>query len=217
MLMRKRSELLVLVALAVGAVALVGAAGASASVKSGNLVKNGKAEVGAAGADGTQTVTPPRWTTTGPFTEVLYGTDGFPDLTVSAAIHGGTAFFAGGYTTTVTRAKQSRRVPLRWLRFVKRHRVRATLSAALGGYAGQADYATVVARFLDRRGHRLKTLKVGPVTVADRNSVTSLLTRGASARVPARTRKITFVITANYFDGVYNDGYVDNVRLILKR
>jgi hypothetical protein len=63
----------------------------------------------------------------------------------------------------------------------------------------------------------LKTLQIGPVTVSAPKGLTKLLPRTASIAVPAQTLAITIVITSTRVDGQYNDTYVDNVSLILKR
>jgi len=90
-------------------------------------------------------------------------------------------------------------------------------SADLGGYGSQADQATVTATFLDKNGHKVKPFKVGPVTSAARTNETALLLRTATCKIPAATRKIKVVITLTRLAGSYNDGYADNVSLLLKR
>jgi len=148
---------------------------------------------------------------------VLYGAaGGFPDATVSAAIKGGKAFFAGG-NAGVSTATQSRAVPSGWSGSVKGGQVKAVLSADLGGFASQADHAVVTAVFLDKSGHSIASFKIGPVSTAARKSQTTLLLRTATRRVPSATRKIKVVVTSTRVDGTYNDGYADNVSLALKR
>jgi hypothetical protein len=49
---------------------LAGGAGGATAVTSGNLVRNGGAEVGAAAVDDAHVVAPAGWTTTGVFTAV---------------------------------------------------------------------------------------------------------------------------------------------------
>lgn len=93
---------------------------------------------------------------------------------------------------------------------------RATLSARLGGWRDQRDYATVRAAFLDAAGKTLGSLTVGPVTPADRDNQTTLLPRSVTGSVPAKARRARIVISASYLDGaVYNDGYVDDISLTL--
>jgi len=131
--MRRKVEALTIAAVSLGALALalLGAATASAAVMSSNLVTNGGGEVGQAASDNTQIFAPMGWKTTGQFTAVLYGASGgFPDATVSTAISGGNAFFAGG-STGLSTATQTRSVPSSWSIWVKRGKVKAVLSADL--------------------------------------------------------------------------------------
>jgi hypothetical protein len=217
--MRSRLVALTIAAVSLGALALalLGAATASAAVTSHNLITNGGGELGQAASDNTQIYAPTGWKTTGQFTAILYGASGgFPDATVSTPIGGGNAFFAGGNVALST-ATQTLSVPSSWRSSVKHGKVKAVLSADLGGYASQGDQATVTAIFLDKKGHKVKSLKVGPVTTAARSSETTLLLRTATRSVPTATRKITVVITSTRVDGTYNDGYADNVSVILKR
>ena len=217
--MPRRISVLVFAALSCGALALAlaGAAAASSSVTSPNLVINGGAELGQAAADDTQIIAPPGWKTTGEFTAVLYGASGgFPDATVSAVIGGGKAFFAGGNTGLST-ATQTRSVPSSWRSWVQRGRVKTVLSADLGGFEGQSDDATVTALFLNKSGKKVKSLRIGPVTPAARNGQTELLPLSATHSIPTATRKIKIVITSTRFNGTYNNGYADNVSLVLKR
>jgi len=60
-------------------------------------------------------------------------------------------------------------------------------------------------------------LQIGPVTVSARSGLTKFLPRTATVAVPAQTQSVTIVITATRVDGQYNDAYVDNVSLVLKR
>ena len=216
--MRTRFGLLACAALSCGVLvlALGGEAAVARTVKSANLVTNGGAELGQAAANSGQIFAPQAWTTTGEFTQVLYGASGFPTAAISKAIKGGKAFFAGGNVALST-ATQTDSVPPSWLKQVQRGRVKAVLSADLGGYGGQQDSATVVAHFLDSGGVELKTLLIGPVTVSARSGLTKLLLRTATVAVPAQTQGITIVITSTRVDGQYDDAYVDNVSLVLTR
>jgi hypothetical protein len=94
-------------------------------------------------------------------------------------------------------------------------KVTATLSALLGGYATQTDHATVTATFLNAAGAPAGAVGLPTVAPAERGSVTALVARSASAPVPAGTRGISVRIDAIRDEGSYNDGYVDNVRLVL--
>jgi hypothetical protein len=58
-------------------------------------------------------------------------------------------------------------------------------------------------------------VSIGPVTTTNRGGRTLLLPRAASVAVPDLTRVIEVVITARRSEGVYNDGYADNLSLAL--
>jgi hypothetical protein len=94
-------------------------------------------------------------------------------------------------------------------------KVGATLSALLGGYSTQTDHAAVTATFLNGAGAPAGAVGLPTVTPAQRNQVTALVARTASAAVPAGTRQISVRIDAIRDEGSYNDGYIDNVSLVL--
>jgi hypothetical protein len=201
----------------------IGGIAAQAAVPSGNLIVNGGAEVGTGSSDSSTTapVPIPGWATTTNFTEHTYdaaGSTAFPDVNASAAISGGSQFFAGGPDNgsgnTVETATQNIDVSSAATE-IDAGGVSATLSADLGGFATQTDNAGVTATFLGSDGQKLGTLTIGPVTAADRNGVTESLPRTGSATLPASTRTIRVVITATKVEGSYNDAYIDNVSLSL--
>jgi hypothetical protein len=201
----------------------IGGIAAQAAVPSGNLIVNGGAEVGTGSSDSSTTapVPTPGWATTTNFTEHTYdaaGSTAFPDVNASVAISGGSQFFAGGPDNgsgnTVETASQNVDVSSAATE-TDAGGVSATLSADLGGFATQTDNAGVTATFLGSDGQQLGKLTIGPVTAADRNSVTKLLPRAGSATLPASTRTIRVVIIATKVEGSYNDAYIDNVSLSL--
>src|SRR3954471_6450670 len=193
---------------------LIVPATAGAQVPSGNLLTNGDAEAVAGSADGTTVVAPPGWTTDGPFTEVAYGAPAFPTTDDGASWGGGASFFAGGPDNAASSATQVVSVAGAAAQ-IDRGGVPATLSALLGGYLTQADSAAVTATFLSAASGALGPLVAGPVTPDDRQSETVLLSRTATATVPAGTRSISVRIDATRIEGAFNDGYIDNVSLTL--
>jgi hypothetical protein len=200
--------------LAALAIALVAAAPAGATVPSGNLLVNPGAEAGAGSPDSSQILPPPGWTVESNFTVVQYGAPDFLTTADSANLGGGANFFAGGPTTPGSAATQivnvSGAAPE-----IDAGKVQANLGAQLGGYSSQTDHATVTATFLSAAGGALGTLALPTVTATDRNSVTALIARSASAAVPGGTRSISVRIDAIRDAGAYNDGYIDNVQLVL--
>jgi hypothetical protein len=200
-----------LLVLGAGLIALLSVPARAASTRTqtgGNLLQNGGAEAGPGATGDSQVVAPPGWTTSGSFTAARYGTQGLP------AAGSGANLFAGGPGSTVSTAVQTVSVSADAVAIDSGQR-RATLSASLGGWADQDDFATVEALFLDDGGSSLGSLAIGPVTEPDRNGQTVLLPRSSKKLVPAGTRSIRVVITAEREQGSYNDGYIDDVALVL--
>jgi hypothetical protein len=196
------------------AVALLAAAPADAVVPSGNLIVNPGAEAGAGAPDASQQLPLPGWTVESTFTAVEYGAPGFLTVADGAALGGGANFFAGGPGGATSAGTQVVDVSGAAAE-IDAGKVTATLSALLGGYATQTDHATVTATFLNAAGAPAGTVGLPTVAPAERGSVTALVARSASGPVPAGTRGISVRIDAIRDEGSYNDGYVDNVRLVL--
>jgi hypothetical protein len=201
-------------ALALAALAL-GAAPAGATVPSGNLVVNPGAEA-SPGAPDNSTIDPPQgWTTTaGELTAVQYGASGgFPTTADGAALGGGANFFAGGNAAESSATQfidVSQATPE-----IDSGTVTATLSALEGGFSGQDDFATVTLRYLDASGATIDLISLPPVRLADHGDATELLPRADTGKVPAGTRALQVTIDAVRNSGQYNDGYADNVSVVL--
>lgn len=214
--MKARGILGACLAIAALAVVVQTAAGRGNAASSGNLIKNGGAELGGA-VTSTSSVIPriPGWAKTGNFTTVRYGAPGgFPDAAISQKINGGKNFFAGGPANPNSRATQLVSV-VGQSASIDKGKVTATLSGYLGGYSSQRDSLTVIATFLDGAGKTLGSVRIGPVSPAQRKNETTLLLRSARASVPAKTRKLAIHVNAVRTDGSYNDGYADNLSLTL--
>jgi hypothetical protein len=195
------------------ALLLAFAPAAAAEVPTGNLVVNGGAEDGAA-AVGDADVAPPDspWNASAGFTQHTYGGD-FISTSVAQRIGGGNAFFAGGPGAASSNATQSI-TGLDAIPEVAAGAVTARLSACLGGYLGQGDAMTITAVF--KSGDDvLATSTIGPGTAAQRGSRTDLVPAAATRTVPATTDQVVVTLTANRTEGIYNDGYADNVALEL--
>jgi hypothetical protein len=202
-----------LLAVAAG-LALAAAAPAGAAVPSGNLVVNPGAEAGPGAPDSSQQAPPPGWTVESTFTAVQYGAPAFLTAADSTALGGGANFFAGGPGGAASAATQVIDVSGAAAE-IDAGKVAATLSALLGGYSSQTDHATVTASFLNAAGAPAGAVALPTVTAAERNLTTALIARTASAAVPAGTRQISVRIDAIRDEGSYNDGYIDNVSLVL--
>ena len=139
-------------------------------------------------------------------------------MNASAAVGGGSQFFAGGPDNgagnSVETAAQTIDVSMVATE-IDAGGVAATLSADLGGFASQEDQAKVAAAFLGASGQQLGDLTIGPVTAEDRSEATKLLPRTGSITVPQSTRSIRVTMTATKLAGAYNDAYLDNISLSL--
>ncbi len=191
----------------------VGPGWASAAAPTANLLQNPGAEAGPGSPDGVVIDAPPSWTTTASFTATQYGATGFPTTAQSASIGGGSNFFAGGNTALAT-ATQTVDVSAARSQ-IDAGTQPATLSGYLGGFASQTDTMSVTATYLGASGNSLGSLRIGPVTAADRGGQTALLRRVASGTIPVGTRSIRVVMTATRLEGTSNDGYADNISLTL--
>jgi hypothetical protein len=178
-----------------------------------NLVVNGDAEAGQSLPQKNSTNVP-GWTTTGNFTSVNYGYDDYPSLLSPGATNRGKKLFSGGTNDPISTASQSIDVtPIAVP--IDRGQITYAFSAWIGGWSSQADYATVAATFYGSTNARLGGVTLGPVTAADRQGLTALLRRAAEGTLPAGTRSIGVKVTSTRFESSSNDGYTDNISLIL--
>jgi hypothetical protein len=177
---------------------------ASGAVSAGNLLIDPGAEQGGYGD----------WETANGFVIEQYGAANRPSAAVGASIGGGANVFAGGSEATVSTARQTVDVSSS-ASDIDAGTVAVTLSGYLGGLDDENDYAEVTAEYQGANAQALGQLKIGPVTAADRANKTALLSRMANGTVPAGTRRIRVTITATRVDGIYTDGYADNLSLVL--
>jgi hypothetical protein len=205
-----------LTAVAVASASPWALAGQPASVFDRNLIFNGDAEANAGADDETIVVRPLGWTTTGQFGVFKFGgISGFPDRNAPGPPHRGSNFFTGG-DAPVSTASQIVDVASA-AKEVDGGSVRYTFSAWLGGYDAQEDYGTASASFLDGNKQRLGGVLLGPVTPADRHDRTGFVQRSHSGTLPRGTRTVRVTMTAKRVVGTSNDGYIDDVSLILRR
>ena len=204
------------VPLAAALLASIGLAGLSpAHAQFGsNLIVNGNAEAGIGSSDGS-VVAVPNFTTTGNFTVVQYAAgNGFPAPTDPGPVARGLNFFAGGPTNASSSASQLINL-LPESSVINAGGASFTLSAFLGGYSGQGDNAVLSVSFLGMGGATLGTVALGPVTPADRGSATGLLFRTTNGFVPVGAQSANVNLQMTRIDGDYNDGYADNLSLVL--
>jgi hypothetical protein len=194
-------------ALVVIAAFIAGAPAASAAASFGaNLIVNGDAE--------TNTVSD--FTSSVGFQTLSYAFGGgFPVAGDPGVSEGGSYFFYAG-ETAVTTASQSIDVSA-LATAIDAGTSGYTLSALLGGFLTQDDDASLSLTFLSAGNLALGGAAIGPVTAADRNNLTALLDRSTNGLVPIGTRAIDVLLTQTRFQGSSNDGYADNLSLVLTK
>jgi hypothetical protein len=181
-----------------------------------NLVVNGNAETGVGASGPSRVVKPPGWKTTGQFTLVKYGASGgFPDKNSPGPKQRGLNFFAGG---NVARSTGTQTIDLSAAAAdIDAGSVSYAFSAWLGGFSSQRDNAKATVAFAGADGGALGSATLGPVTTAERQGATGLLLRQRSGAVPTGARSASVTLVSTRFEGSYNDGYIDNVSLVLKK
>ncbi|HTQ13581.1 MAG TPA: calcium-binding protein [Rhizomicrobium sp.] len=182
-----------------------------------NLVVNGDAETGAQAADFSSTDAPAGWTVTGSFTQVQYAAGGPSDLNAAdgAAVYGGNGYFAGGVSSGLATAFQTIDVGA-YASAIDAGTLNFDASGDFGGYLSQNDNMVLNLTFYAADGATsLGTVSVGGVNATDRGGATELLYEEASGAIPGGTRFIKVELDATRTDGSYNDGYADNISLVL--
>lgn len=180
-----------------------------------NLIVNPGAELGV-GAGSTGAVVPvPGWITSSHFTVIRWGAGGgFPALSDPGPALRGLNFFAGGPINSTSTASQTINVSS-GAAAIDAGLARFDLAGFLGGYFNQPDDASLQANFLSATNTSLGTAAIGPVTNADRANLTALLLRTTTGVVPVGTRGIQVTLSMRIFGGTYNDGYADELSLVL--
>ena len=197
-------------------VAMVGGTAGRADAAFGvNLIVNSGAEAGQGSLSGAD-VPVPGWTKTGSFTAVAYAAGGgFPSETDPGPAARGLNFFFGGFGGGDVSTGSQVIDASADAAFIDAGGVSFNLSGFLGGYASQNDTASLSASFLGAGGLTLGSAIIGPVTNVDRGDVTGLLFRSTSGVVPIGTRSINIVLEMRRQAGDANDGYADNLSLVL--
>lgn len=179
-----------------------------------NLVRNGGAESGPASSNGVTPMRVPYWSRVGrlPLENIVaYGYDGYPAVSSPGpSSRGRNLFFGGVYPL----AGATQTVNLRhFAQVIDTGKIRYAFSAYLGGWESQADYAQAQLKFLPGGA----THQLGPITYLQRKSVTGLWLRLITGYIPKGTRSAQITLLSTRFVGTSNDGYIDNVSLILSR
>ena len=215
-----RRLLLVTAAASAAVLTLVPAAGASAqpAAKSPcpscghNLILNSRRGA-RTGAGSDVKVRTPDWKQTGGFTATQYAwTSGDVSATTPGPKHRGKNYFYGGPASARSTGTQVRTVTAGGIRSGK---VRYLLSGWLGGFDGQGDHTTLVLTFERADGTVIGSVRLGPVTEAQRKGVSELLFRSVRGKVPSATRKLKIELIMVRASGSDNDGLADNLSLVL--
>ncbi|MFC7497697.1 Ig-like domain-containing protein [Enterovirga sp. GCM10030262] len=186
-----------------------------------NLIVNPGAETGTGAADYTGSVLPDGWARVGNggLTAIQYASGGVdPNLINagddSAPISGGSDFFAGGPGGASSAITQTIDVSGH-AATIDGGAMLANVSGYFGGLGTQADAMTLTVRFLDVNGDELSTAEIGGTGPTDRADETQLLLDATLALLPPGTRSIEVLLSAAHDEGIYTDGYADNLSLTL--
>lgn len=149
-------------------------------------------------------------------TVLAYGEDtDHPTAEFANTIQGGKNYFSGGFAP-VSRLTQT--IDLSNLATeIDTNKLRAKLSACIGGYSSQPDNAFIVARFADVTGKTVKTISLAPVTAGQRKNASVLIPEETIAGGLSGARSVTIEVTFLRYGGEENDGYVDNITLSLMK
>jgi hypothetical protein len=191
-------------------------AGPAAATLGQNLVFNGDAEFNRGFDSNGEQQYAAGWDNPGPggVTTLFYGAGGgFPAPATPGPPDRGANFFSGGTDAVST---MTQRIDVTNLASrIDQGNIDAIFTAWLGGFSNQTDNARVVARFLNAAESEIGLLQLGPVTAADRSNVTSLLFRDQVGDLPALTRFVDVELIATRAPSGENDGYADNISLVL--
>lgn len=197
----------------VGALASIAPAGA-ASIYGTNLIVNGDAEADT-GSTGEEIGSVTGFVKGGQFTVVTYTAGGgFPTLTDPGPADRGLNFFAGGPSAGVSTGTQL--VDFSGISTdVDTGAVSFEFFGYFGGFSSQGDNAELAITFLDGSGATILTRSIGGITNVDRGNATGLMERGIGDVIPVGARSATVQLTLTRLAGSYNDGYADNLSLVL--
>ncbi|GJQ30135.1 MAG: hypothetical protein HBSAPP03_20190 [Phycisphaerae bacterium] len=180
------------------------------------LVQNGGAEAGPFSPDGYAPVTSiPGWSFFTGVNVVRYQTGGeFPVVGSPGPVQRGQQFFSGGNNSPFSTASQVIDLTA-GSEEIDSGQVVFDFRAWLGGAGSQDDTAQVAAVFNDGDGQSIGTSTLAGPFAGERGNQTGLLLRTAAGTVPVGTRSITLALTMIRTNGNYNNGYADNISMVL--
>ncbi|MEH2156184.1 PEP-CTERM sorting domain-containing protein [Nostoc sp.] len=200
-----------------------------------NLILNGDAEQGKGdpigNAVGTNIPFIPAWIPTNSFSVLQYGATGFeftnplgnivavsglPDANSSGPIVRGKNLFFGGANRSSSSAHQLIDIA-DFASIIDSGEGAYDLSAWLGGYDTDLDNVKFSLDFLNKDGQSLNTAFIASPTPDERNNTTGLLFKSTQGFVPIGARQINVALDMNYVRGRINDGYADNLSLVITK
>ena len=194
---------------------MLGAQSAYATPIGLNIIANGDAEADIGSATGADIGTVSGFVKTGQFTVVTYEAGGgFPNTSSPGPALRGKNFFAGGPSASESTGTQLISIS-DLMSSVDAGLITFDLSAYLGGFSSQRDNAILTLNFLDVASGILSAASLGPVSPIDRADVTGMLFRETMGAVPIGTRSLQVQLKLTRVDGIFDDGYADNLSLSL--
>jgi hypothetical protein len=181
-----------------------------------NLIANAGAEI-IVGPDPAQEV--PYWDIVQGTPRIFFYDDQSPTTNPSFVGPGpsdrGMHLFAGGPNNTLSQLRQTINIDPAWQQAINDGRVTFDFSAFLGGLLGEPDHTDASLMFLDANFQTLGQQGLPSVTTLDREAVTGLFPVEAIDYLPIGTAFIQVDVVFLGGAGDYNDGYADNLELIL--
>lgn len=202
-------------ALAASALAVMATlpASAASAIFGVNLVADGNFEQAPVNMDASKTVVAPGWTFNGGMTVLSYGASGgYLAPGSPGPSDRGRNYVSGGVDSTSS-GQQSISLASGAAK-IDGGSAGYTLSAWLGGWGGQSDYATLSVAFLDSSGRTLATATIGGKP-SSAFPVAELLSHSTHGIVPKGARSVRLVMTAVREEGSWNDGSIDDASLVL--
>ena len=182
-----------------------------------NIIKNGDAEAGPSIAGEGKRQVPNSWTDVeGQMWISIYGEGAGGSEIAEADVRGeGENYFWGGKNTNSTIEQL---VDLSSIeQEIDAGKVSYELSGLLGGYRSQNDRAKLVVDFLDANRNVIQSTQIGFVAAGDRDNVTRMVRRESTGIVPVNTGIIRFRLIALLEAGANNDGYADDLSMVLRK
>jgi hypothetical protein len=123
--------------------------------------------------------------------------------------------FAGGADGELSGMRQFIELDGSMLEASLQNRLKFSFGAFLGGKLLEQEHASVSLTFLDPNEQVLERIELPAITEREREGQTGLFPVAMSDYVPAGTRLILVEVIFRGFEGGFNDGYVDNLELVL--